>query len=127
MINKLLVAVGEANTQRFIAVITFPLLLAASILVVERPGAARLDAHGRPRRRTQETTWVLLVEWRFLVLSWSLLCIYCGMLVPFFYFVSYAEDMGFGSYTANNLLAVCYGGSVVGRIGAGWFADILGR
>jgi MFS family permease len=128
VIGSLLNTVGEATTQRVMAAICLPPLLAASVLVVERPGTARHDTHGhRTQNLTSTSIWVQVIEWRFLVLSGALFFLYCGMLVPFFYIPLYAEVHGVGTSMGNTLLAICYGGSVLGRISSGWFADRLGR
>jgi predicted MFS family arabinose efflux permease len=66
-------------------------------------------------------------ERRFGALCLSLFFIYGGMLVPFYYIPLFAIEHGLGATKANNLLAIGYAGSVVGRVGSGWIADRFGR
>lgn len=49
------------------------------------------------------------------------------MLVPFYYIPVYAEEQKVPATMANNLLAIGYVGSFIGRIGSGWMADFFGR
>ncbi|KAL7814069.1 major facilitator superfamily domain-containing protein [Trichoderma gracile] len=66
-------------------------------------------------------------ERRFGALCLSLFFIYGGMLIPFYYIPLFAIEHGLGATMANNLLAIGYAGSVVGRVGSGWIADRFGR
>lgn len=66
-----------------------------------------------------------IMQVRFLCLSFALFFIYGGMLLPFNYIPQFAEYNGKRSM-GNNLLAICYSGSVVGRIGTGALADHFG-
>ena len=62
----------------------------------------------------------------FLALTSALFFVYLGFLIPFNYIPLYAETHGTTSGAANVLLAMCYTGSVIGRISTGWAADRLG-
>lgn len=118
IINKMLVSVGESTTQRLMAAISTPLLLASALLIVEGPNITTPNT-----QNNQNNFWRSMLEWKFLALSGALFCIYCGMLIPFFFIPLFAESNGQSSSMGNNLLAISYGGSVIGRIVAGWLAD----
>lgn len=49
------------------------------------------------------------------------------MMVPFYYIPLYAREHSVSSTMANNLLAISYAASLVGRISTGWVADHIGR
>lgn len=65
-------------------------------------------------------------DWRFLALSMSLCVLYGGLLIPFYFIVTFATDKGMDSRMAHNLLSVTYAGSFCGRIGSGWLASRFG-
>lgn len=122
VLDKLFDNMSEEAVQRIIAVVSTPLLLVSCYLVKERQKAAVNDA-----KPSQKNMLKVLFEWRFLALCVCLMVMYCGMLVPFYYIPLYAQDQQISSAMANNLLAITYGGSFFGRIGAGWLADCFGR
>lgn len=113
--------------HRVIALISIPLLLLSCVLVKERKGVAGHDTAGNQAKPSQTTLSKAILDMKFLSLSVALFFVYCGMLVPFYYIPLYAHDRGIGLTMANNLLAIGYAGSVIGRIAAGWLADRLGR
>lgn len=85
------------------------------------------DTSGNQVQPSERSYAKAVFEWRFLALSLSLLVLYSGMLIPFFYIPLYAKQHGFDAAVGSNLLAIAYGGSFMGRIGTGWLADHLGR
>ena len=115
-------------------------LLISSFLVKERAGHTKMTfrgiLHGKPfgtspSLDSKETSSLIeslktTTHPTFLGLSAALFFIYGGYLVPFNYIPLFAEFNGQGSM-GNNLLAICYSGSVVGRIGTGALADRFGR
>ncbi|KAM6487949.1 major facilitator superfamily domain-containing protein [Trichoderma sp. SZMC 28011] len=136
IINKLFTVVSAPWVHRIIALISIPVLLAACFLVTERKDAAGHDTEGN-RVKSSEKNSVqpsekssirkAVVEGRFFALCLSLFFIYGGMLIPFYYIPLFAIEHGVGATMANNLLAIGYAGSVVGRVGSGWIADRFGR
>ncbi|UKZ77895.1 hypothetical protein TrVFT333_005623 [Trichoderma virens FT-333] len=128
IINKLFSVVDAPWVHRIIALISVPILLAACFLVTERKDAAGHDTEGN-RVKPSESSSIrkAVAEWRFFTLCLSLFFIYGGMLIPFYYIPLFAIEHGVGSTMANNLLAIGYAGSVVGRVGSGWIADRFGR
>jgi MFS family permease len=127
VLNKLFQTLTDPWVHRIIALISIPLLLVSCILVKERKGVAGHDTAGNQAKPSQTTLSKAILDTRFLFLSTALFFIYCGMLVPFYYIPLYAVELGLDSTTANNLLAIGYAGSFVGRIVTGWFADRIGR
>ncbi|KAL7909718.1 major facilitator superfamily domain-containing protein [Trichoderma velutinum] len=128
IINKLFTVVSAPWVHRIIALISIPILLAACFLVTERKDAAGHDTEGnRVKPSEKSSIRKAVVEWRFFALCLSLFFIYGGMLIPFYYIPLFAIEHGVGSTMANNLLAIGYAGSVVGRVGSGWIADRFGR
>ena len=127
VLTKLFKTLTDPWVHRIIALISIPLLLLSCILVKERKGVAGHDTAGNQAKPSQTTLSKAILDKRFLLLIAALFFIYCGMLVPFYYIPMYAVELGLDSTTANNLLAIGYAGSVVGRIVTGWFADRIGR
>lgn len=87
------------------------------------------DTESRPARRTstyKATLLAAIVDWRFFILSISLCILYCGLLIPFYFIVTYAESQEIPPNTAHSLFSVTYAGSVCGRLSSGWLADHLG-
>ncbi|KAL7942439.1 major facilitator superfamily domain-containing protein [Trichoderma barbatum] len=127
VIDKLFAVVAAPWVHRIIALISVPILLAACFLVTERKDAAGHDTEGNRVKPADKSIRNAVVEWRFFALCLSLFFIYGGMLIPFYYIPLFAIEHGAGSAMANNLLAIGYAGSVVGRVGSGWIADRFGR
>ncbi|KAL6791705.1 major facilitator superfamily domain-containing protein [Trichoderma sp. SZMC 28012] len=137
IINKLFTVVSAPWVHRIIALISIPVLLAACFLVTERKDAAGHDTEGnriKPLEKnsakpseSSSSIRKAVVEARFFALCLSLFFIYGGMLIPFYYIPLFAIEHGVGATMANNLLAIGYAGSVVGRVGSGWIADRFGR
>lgn len=127
VLNKLFAMVTEPWVHRIIALISCPVLLMSCFLIKERTGVASHDTAGHETKSSQTSYAKAVLEWRFLFLCLSLFFIYCGMLVPFYYIPLYAEDNKIDPVMANNLLAIGYAGSVLGRVGSGWVADRFGR
>ncbi|KAL6859701.1 major facilitator superfamily domain-containing protein [Trichoderma novae-zelandiae] len=155
IINKLFASVSAPWVHRIIALISVPVLLASCFLVCERKDTAATatiadtDTEAGPSgsvsfvvvssKPADEDTKEAEVESkenglrkavcerRFGALCLSLFFIYGGMLIPFYYIPLFAIEHGIGATMANNLLAIGYAGSVVGRVGSGWIADRFGR
>ncbi|KAL7786644.1 major facilitator superfamily domain-containing protein [Trichoderma ceciliae] len=127
IINKLFTVVDAPWVHRIIALISVPVLLVACFLVKERKDAAGHDTEGHRVKSSEKSIRKAVFEWRFFALCLSLFFIYGGMLIPFYYIPLFAIEHGVGSTMANNLLAIGYAGSVVGRVGSGWIADRFGR
>ncbi|POR38431.1 Tubulin gamma chain [Tolypocladium paradoxum] len=127
LINNLFDLVSEEEVHRIIAIIATPLLTLSCFLVRERKSVASHDSCGNSAKRSQKSVSKAIFEPRFLALSGSLMILYCGLLIPFYYIPLYAIDHGVDDAMANNLLAMAYSGSFLSRIGAGWLADRLGR
>lgn len=123
--DALLRNLQDVWTMRFLCILTVPPLVLSTYLIVEKKDSSGHDTHGNQVERVG--IWQTVTEWHFLWLSAALCLIYCGMLVPFYYIPTRAEDGGLGSGASNTLLSITYGGSVVGRIGAGALSDRLGR
>lgn len=126
LITRLLIKVGFSWTHRIIAFSSLPVLAIACFLVKERKGAVGHDIHGH-RLRSPPRFFKEIFQRQFLALCASLFFIFMGMLVPFNYIGLYADAVGLLEHMGSRLLAICYAGSVVGRILNGWFADRLGR
>ncbi|KAM0248645.1 hypothetical protein ACHAQJ_009387 [Trichoderma viride] len=127
IINKLFTVVDAPWVHRIIALISVPVLLIACFLVKERNDAAGHDTEGHQLKSSEKSIRKAVFEWRFFALCLSLFFIYGGMLIPFYFIPLFAIEHGVGSTMANNLLAIGYAGSVVGRVGSGWIADRFGR
>ncbi|PNP58005.1 hypothetical protein THARTR1_02163 [Trichoderma harzianum] len=132
IINKLFAVVSAPWVHRIIALISIPVLVAACFLVTERKDAAGHDTEGnrvKPSEKNSSSSSIrkAVAEGRFFALCLSLFFIYGGMLIPFYYIPLFAIEHGVGATMANNLLAIGYAGSVVGRVGSGWIADRFGR
>ncbi|KAH6610827.1 hypothetical protein Trco_000847 [Trichoderma cornu-damae] len=127
IINKLFTVVDAPWVHRIIALVSVPILLIACFLVTERKDAAGHDTQGNRIKSSEKSIRKAVLEWRFFALCLSLFFIYGGMLIPFYYIPLFAIEHGVGATMANNLLAIGYAGSVVGRVGSGWIADRFGR
>ncbi|KAF7563049.1 hypothetical protein G7046_g1050 [Stylonectria norvegica] len=88
-----------------------------SVSVNEEPEQAE---PAQPRCRT----WSDL---KLLLLCPCLCLIYGGMLVPFGFIPTVAKQQGMSKQWANNILAIGYAGSTMGRILTGWAGDHFGR
>ncbi|KAM3511871.1 hypothetical protein MY11210_004489 [Beauveria gryllotalpidicola] len=127
VLNKLFLQIGTAWTHRAAAGIAVPLMLLSCVLVRERKDIAGHDTAGNEIKASQTSISKAIWDVRFLGLSIALLFIDCGMMVPFFYLPQYAKEHSIDSTMANNLLAISYAASLVGRIFTGWVADHIGR
>ncbi|TFB06128.1 putative transporter MCH4 [Trichoderma ghanense] len=145
IINKLFASVPAPWVHRIIALISVPILLVSCFLVRERKvapptviiitdteanlngSAADKDKDGTKVETKENGILKAVCERRFGALCLSLFFIYGGMLIPFYYIPLFAIEHGLGATMANNLLAIGYAGSVVGRVGSGWIADRFGR
>ncbi|KND86652.1 Tubulin gamma chain [Tolypocladium ophioglossoides CBS 100239] len=127
LVNKLFDLVSEEEVHRIIAIISTPLLVLACFLVRERKEVASHDTCGNATKASQRSFSKAIFEPRFLALSVSLMILYFGLLIPFYYIPLYALEHGVGAAMANNVLAITYSGSFFSRIGAGWLADHFGR
>ncbi|PTB64207.1 MFS general substrate transporter [Trichoderma citrinoviride] len=151
IINKLFDSVPAPWVHRIIALISVPVLLISCFLVRERKATlaaviiitdAEANLSGssvkptdknrdesKAEERNQNSSGIrdAVCERRFAALCLSLFFIYGGMLIPFYYIPLFAIEHGLGATMANNLLAIGYAGSVVGRVGSGWIADRFGR
>ncbi|KAJ6780197.1 hypothetical protein PWT90_04457 [Aphanocladium album] len=127
VLNQLFLKIGIAWTHRATAAIATPMMLLSCLLVRERQNIAGHDTAGNEIKASQTSISKALWDGRFLGLSGALLFINCGMMVPFFYIPQYAKEHGVDGTMANNLLAISYAASLVGRISTGWVADHIGR
>ncbi|EFY92879.1 MFS monocarboxylate transporter, putative [Metarhizium acridum CQMa 102] len=106
--------------------IATPLLFLGCLLIRERKGAAGHDESGDEVRPSQRSIRSAVLEWRFLALTWSLVILYTGVLIPFHFLVVYAREKEVSEDVAYNLVAFTYLGSILGRIGSGLLADFFG-
>ncbi|TQV92910.1 monocarboxylate transporter [Cordyceps javanica] len=127
LLNSLFIRVEDSSTHRITAGIATPLMLLSCVLVRERKDIAGHDTAGNEIKASQTSISKAIWDARFLGLSSALLFINCGMMVPFFYIPQYAKENGVDGTMANNLLAISYAASLVGRIFTGWVADHMGR
>lgn len=125
VLDSLLSRFGDIWVNRIMCIVSLPPLALSCYLVVERKGNAGRDTHGHATEHIGK--WKTLTEGRFIRLSMALCLIYCGMLIPFYYIPTYAEDNGYEGSTGNIILSITYSGSFVGRIAAGAIANRLGR
>ncbi|OAQ99540.1 hypothetical protein LLEC1_04803 [Akanthomyces lecanii] len=130
VLDQFFIRFSAAKTHRLTAAIAIPVLLLSCVLVRERHvRIAGHDMAGNEVKASQTSISKAIWDFRFLGLSSALLFISCGMMVPFFYIPMYAQDNGAAANTtvANNLLAISYSASLIGRIFTGWVADHIGR
>ncbi len=127
-LNKFFMEMTPSWTHRTTATIAIPLMLISCALVRERRvNIAGHDMAGNEVKASQTSVSTAILDARFLGLSSALLFINCGMMVPFFYIPQYAKEQGIEGTMTNNLLAISYAASLVGRIFSGWAADHIGR
>ncbi|KAM3499936.1 hypothetical protein MY10362_006844 [Beauveria mimosiformis] len=126
VLNKLFLQIGTASTHRVAAAIAVPLMLLSCVFVRERKDIAGHDTAGKGINASQTSISKAIGDVRFLGLSFALLFVDCGMMVPFSYLPQYAQGHDINGTMANNLLAICYAASLVGRIFTGWVADHIG-
>lgn len=103
-----------------------PLLFLGCLLIRERKGAAGHDVSGDEVRPSQRSIRAAVLEWRFLALTWSLVILNTGILIPSNFLVVYAREKEVSEDVAYNLVAYTYLGSIIGRIGSGLLADFFG-
>ena len=128
VLNNFFINFNGSKTHRLTAAIAIPMLLLSCVLVRERHvRIAGHDMAGNEVKASQTSISKAIWDARFLGLSSALLFINCGMMVPFFYIPGYAQDNGVDTTMSNNLLAISYSASLVGRIFTGWAADHIGR
>ncbi|KAK8141448.1 hypothetical protein G3M48_010501 [Beauveria asiatica] len=127
VLNKLFLRIGTASTHRVAAAIAVPLMLLSCVFVRERKNIAGHDTAGKGINASQTSISKAIWDVRFLGLSTALLFVDCGMMVPFSYLPQYAKHHNIDGTMANNLLAISYAASLVGRIFTGWVADHIGR
>lgn len=110
--------------------ISAPLLAIACCLVRERIPRAQRNA-GRKLTENTEMPLSRLLRSCFsrqqIALTVALFLIYLGYLIPFSYIPLFAKEQGINESMQNALLAICYAGSVFGRILPSWLGDKYGR
>ncbi|EGX95934.1 monocarboxylate transporter, putative [Cordyceps militaris CM01] len=126
ILNQLFITLKIQWTHRVSAAIAIPMMLISCLLVRERKSIAGHDTAGNEIKASQRSVSKAICDARFLGLSGALLFINCGMMLPFFYIPQYAKNNHFDGTTANNLLAISYAASLVGRIFTGWVSDHVG-
>ncbi|KAJ3469848.1 hypothetical protein MRS44_003913 [Fusarium solani] len=126
IVEKLLNHVGFQWTHRAVAVICLPLFALGCLMVRERATERARSANERPTTPSGKAT-TLFRDAEYVLLSVSLLFIYMGMLVPFYYIPLRAIYHGISDDAANSLLPICYASSFLGRVITGAQADHLGR
>lgn len=102
-------------------------MLLSCVFVRERKDIAGHDTAGKGVKASQTPISKAIGDVRFLGLSFALLFVDCGMMVPFNFLPQYAQYREINGTMANNLLAISYAASLVGRIFTGWVADHIGR
>ncbi|EJP64876.1 monocarboxylate transporter [Beauveria bassiana ARSEF 2860] len=127
VLNKLFLHIRIASTHRVAAAIAVPLMLLSCVFVRERKDIAGHDTAGKGVKASQTPISKAIGDVRFLGLSFALLFVDCGMMVPFNFLPQYAQYREINGTMANNLLAISYAASLVGRIFTGWVADHIGR
>ena len=127
IINSLIRDVGEPTTHRIMAAMCSPLLVLATILVIENANAPRFNSRGRRLRGRRQTNLEGMLGENFLAISFALLFIYFGMNVPVALMPLFAERNGLPPTAASNMPALCYAFAGMGQIGSGWLADQIGR
>ncbi|KAG9252044.1 major facilitator superfamily domain-containing protein [Emericellopsis atlantica] len=154
VVDALNEAFGLKRTLQAVGLIPLVPLFIASFMVKERFPDTKITLRRAFRRLTQRftnaekksqgnTTTTLLAtastttgtttpgalnslkDPSFIALSIALFFIYGGMLIPFNLIPVFAEEHHHAD-VAHVLLAICYSGSVVGRIGTGALADYFG-
>lgn len=126
VIAELLETLNLRQLHLVLAATTGPLVTIGCLLVRERKGAAGHDNYGRPSKESQRGAAHAIWDWRFLFLCFSLLSLYTGVLLPFTKITRCALDNQIPLRLAHALVPIMYGGSCLGRIGAGWLAGKLG-
>ncbi|KAM3528934.1 hypothetical protein MY4038_005642, partial [Beauveria bassiana] len=126
VLNKLFLHIRIASTHRVAAAIAVPLMLLSCVFVRERKDIAGHDTAGKGVKASQTPISKAIGDVRFLGLSFALLFVDCGMMVPFNFLPQYAQYREINGTMANNLLAISYAASLVGRIFTGWVADHIG-
>lgn len=127
LLSKLFTLTTDRWVHRINGFISIPLLLLSCFLVKERRGMAGHDTEGNEIKQSKRSVSKAIFDWRFTGLCVGMFFIYGGMLIPFYYIPIFAVENGINLSMANNLLAIGYSGSMIGRIAAGWTADRMGR
>lgn len=127
VINKLFNEASEAVAHRVITIISTPCMIISCFLIRQRQKPASHEECNKEAEAWLTTLSKAVLERRFLTLCCSLMILFTGMLIPFYYIPLYAQEHGTNGDMANNLLAITYAGSFFSRIGAGWLADRFGR
>ena len=144
VVDKLHREFGMKRALQGVGLIPLVPLIVSAFLVKERPGRVKITLRDFLRLRNgsensgfadskgggADARGILeglktVAQPRFLALSAALFFIFGGFLVPFNYIPLFAEYNGHKSM-GNILLAICYSGSAVGRVGTGALADRLG-
>jgi nitrate/nitrite transporter NarK len=144
VVDKLHQEFGMKRAFQGVGLIALIPLVISAFLVKERPGRGKITLRDLLRLRSCSELpgfaggkgggvgargimkgLKTVAQPRFLALSAALFFVYGGFLVPFNYIPQFAEYNGHKSM-GNILLAICYSGSAVGRVGTGALADRLG-
>lgn len=144
VVDKLHREFGMKRALQGVALIPLIPLLISALLVKERAGRGKITLRDLLRSRNSSEPPAFaggkgggigargimkglktVAQPRFLALSAALFFIFGGFLVPFNYIPLFAGYNGHKSMS-NILLAICYSGSAVGRVGTGALADRLG-
>ncbi|KAH6899714.1 major facilitator superfamily domain-containing protein [Thelonectria olida] len=126
IVEKIFCKMGFAWTNRILAFACVCPLLVSCGLVKEPENTSRHDTHG-PKLKLPRKIFKQICQFQFILFCASQFFIVMGMLIPFNWMALYAQSQGINSAMANNLFAICYAGSTVGRMVSGWAADRLGR
>lgn len=122
MLQKLIPEVGFAWATRILGFILIALLVIANLLIRSR----------LPRKKIENFSSILpdltiLLDLKFTALTLGIFLLEWGLFIPLTYITSYAVAHGESTAFSVQILAILNAGSFVGRILAGFIADILGR
>ncbi|KAI5462624.1 major facilitator superfamily domain-containing protein [Mariannaea sp. PMI_226] len=126
IVGKIIPRLGFAWTNRILLFASLAPLAIACVLVKELRSTQGRGNHSH-KILSARKIFKDIFQLQFIVLCLALFLIVTGMLIPFNWITLYAESQGVNSAMANNLLAICYGGSCVGRILIGYVGDKFGR
>ncbi|QPG97283.1 hypothetical protein C2857_006081 [Epichloe festucae Fl1] len=82
VILELLETLSLRQLHLVLAATTAPSVVIGCLLVRDRKGAAGHDNHGRPSKKSQRGAGKAIWDWRFILLCFSLLSLYTGILLP---------------------------------------------
>lgn len=127
ILEHLLPTLGFAWTTRILALVNLPFVAAACLLIRGRVVNTLVSTEGAVRKMAIFPDLTSLMQPRMAVMTAGIYFMEWGLFIPLSYITSGALYHGVPFATSYQLLTFLNVGSLIGRWGAGWMGDKIGK